>query len=297
MNTKEIMNPKISVIMSVKNGEKWLAESIKSIIKQTFKNFEFLIMNDCSDDKTHHILEYYSELDMRIKVFNNKKSIGLPASLNKLIKISKGQYIARMDADDVSYNTRLEKQLHYLEKNKKIDICFTDVNLITGNGNTICKKWVPKNIKVLLLIMPYINYITHPSVFLRKKIIDSFGCYNEKFLKGQDHELWNRYIRKNSKFFHIKEILIDYRIGIISNSSSLSSINRLDESSFIANILALNNQKLRSLIYIRKCKYNQLLKYFIKLIIPKYIFILFCIINVTFNKNAVINKLYKQNDI
>ena len=113
------MNKKVSVIMSVFNGENTLEESIESILNQTYSNLEFLIVDDQSDDKTYQILENYKNKDSRIKVFKNNENIGLTKSLNILLKQSKGFYIARQDADDISTVDRLYKQIDRLNETNR----------------------------------------------------------------------------------------------------------------------------------------------------------------------------------
>ena len=113
-------NPKVSVIMSVYNSDKFLSESIESILNQTFRDFEFIIINDCSTDKSLDIIKKYSKNDNRIVLIENENNIGLTKSLNKGVKIAKGNYIARIDADDTALNNRFEVQYNFLEKNKNI---------------------------------------------------------------------------------------------------------------------------------------------------------------------------------
>ena len=110
--------PYVSVLMSVHNSENTVNFAIDSILNQTFSNFELLIMNDCSTDKTQIILEKYQNVDSRIKLFNNSTNLGLTRSLNTLIENSNGSFIARQDADDFSLPLRLEKQIEYIKKYK-----------------------------------------------------------------------------------------------------------------------------------------------------------------------------------
>ena len=127
--------PKISVIMSCyKSNSKWLEESIKSVILQTFNNFEFIIINDGSNKKDELILKNYKKIDKRIKIINKKINTGLADSLNLGIKSSKGKWIARVDVDDISDKNRLEKQIKFLEKNPKYIFLGTFSNLINHEG-------------------------------------------------------------------------------------------------------------------------------------------------------------------
>ena len=124
-------NPKVAVLMSVYNGEKYLREAINSILSQTFNDFEFLIINDGSTDGTADILKSYT--DSRIKIINNEKNIGLTKSLNKGLKIAKGEYIARQDADDISMPERLKEEVAFLEIHKDYAVVGTFVKILNEN--------------------------------------------------------------------------------------------------------------------------------------------------------------------
>src|SRR3989338_10709157 len=132
---------KISVIMSVYNGMPYLPEAVKSILNQTYKNFEFIIIDDASTDQSTKYLRFLK--DKRIKLIKNSKNLGLAASLNKALKFAKGEYIARMDADDISLPKRFEKQVKFFKKHPSVDICGTWVNLIDDVGKIIGEKKYP----------------------------------------------------------------------------------------------------------------------------------------------------------
>ena len=128
------MNPPlVSVIMSVYNGEKYLVQAIDSILNQTYQNFEFIIIDDCSTDNSSHILQEYAQKDSRIKIIKKEKNIGIKGfikNLNLGISIAKGKYIARMDADDISLPERFQKQVDFLENNPEITLVGAQLNLI-----------------------------------------------------------------------------------------------------------------------------------------------------------------------
>ena len=124
--------PIVSVIMATYNSESTIKESIESILSQKYKNFEFLILDDCSSDNTLRIIKSYQKIDERIKIFENKKNIGLTKSLNLLIKRSSGEYLARQDADDISYEQRLEKQIDFCIKNNIKAVVTRAINMSNG---------------------------------------------------------------------------------------------------------------------------------------------------------------------
>ena len=200
-------SPEISVIMSVYNAEAFLEEAIQSILDQTFKNFEFIIIDDASTD---HSLEIISSFDdERIVFIRNEKNLGLTKSLNKAISYARGKYIARMDADDISVLERLEKQVGLMESNPHIDICGTWYETF-GIKEYIQKLPIThEEIKASLL---FFSPIAHPSVLMKKSIFDTYS-YPQEFLKAQDYALWTLLIDKYT-FENIPEPLLKYRMHI-----------------------------------------------------------------------------------
>jgi glycosyltransferase involved in cell wall biosynthesis len=200
--------PKISVVMSVYNCEKYIKEAIYSILNQNFGDFEFIIINDGSTDKTREIIEEYK--DERIKVINNKNK-GLTKSLNEGIELAKGEYIARMDADDISLRERFEKQVEFLDFNTDIYMCGTWAEFIDENGvflKDFKRPITDKEIKKELL---FHNPFIHSSVMIRKSVFDKVGLYNESFRYAQDYELWTRVVAK-LKTANLPEALLKYRV-------------------------------------------------------------------------------------
>ncbi len=182
----------ISVVMSVYNSEQWLKESIYSIINQTFKDFEFIIINDGSTDKSESIITSFANQDQRIKFFNQSNS-GLTKSLNKAISISRGKYIARIDADDISLPDRLKKQYEILESSNNIGLCYTSFFEIDHLGKKIRKrKMINKLDLIKRNLSKGVNNIAHSSVMFRKSVFEELGGYREKLKKSQDFDLWLR---------------------------------------------------------------------------------------------------------
>lgn len=212
--------PKISVIMSVYNGEKYLQKAIESILIQTYKNFEFLIIDDNSNDSTIDIINSYN--DNRIKVISNQANIGLTKSLNIGLELAKGEFIARQDADDISDITRFEKQIEYLNKNEDIAILGTQAKIINEKGNLIIPpfSWLrPVKEDEIKWFCMFDSPFIHSSVMMRKEIIwDIFKGYNSKHRTSQDYELWSRVVY-NYKCENLNESLVSFR----SHSNSVSS--------------------------------------------------------------------------
>lgn len=201
---------KISVIMSVYNGQEHLRESIKSILSQIYKNFEFLIIDDASTDNSLKIIKKYAKKDKRIKIIKNKENIGLTKSLNNAIKQAKGKYIARQDADDFSEKNRLELQLKFLEKNKYIFLCGTGFSVVNEKSNVIGKigeKLKPHEIEKRLRKM---NCICHGSIMFRN---DKNTFYREKFFYSQDYDLYLMLLSHGKKLASMKKEIYNHRIS------------------------------------------------------------------------------------
>lgn len=208
--------PLISVIMSAYNAEKTITDSIDSILFQTYNNFEFIIINDGSTDNTLDILNGYN--DKRIKVIN-QKNIGLTKSLNKGILISKGDFIARQDADEISYPERLKTQIKYFIKNINLVLCGTRALVIENNNSQPTKKINNKNLFNQLITE---NIFIHGSMMIKKNIFLKFNLYDEKYIVTQDYDAWLRLL-DNTKYVGIvlDKILIERKIYNNSVSKKL----------------------------------------------------------------------------
>jgi len=203
--------PLISVIMPVYNGEKYLKEAIYSILDQTFKDFEFIIINDGSTDDTERIV--LSLNDNRIKYFSKPNS-GISDSLNVGIKKAQGTLIARMDADDIAYPDRFDKQVHAFNNDSKLTLCAGSAVYINEVGEYLGRSFNYSRNYAIKKMLNYGNVITHPTVMAKRSAILECGGYNERSLLygGEDFDLWKR-LQNKGKFISLKEPLIYYRIN------------------------------------------------------------------------------------
>lgn len=222
----------VSVIMSVYNGERYLKESIESILNQTFTHFEFIIVNDASIDKTREIIQSYT--DSRIVYIENEINIGQTKSLNKAIRIARGKYIARMDADDIAFPNRFSVQVEFLNKNTSINVIGSWYLIVDDTGKIVRKVCLPTNsteIKALLIASSPLTYpyIAHPTVMLRREIFGDIGYYNEKYYIAQDYDLWIRISRKY-RIVNLSQVLLKYRIHkqSLTNDSFQMSIKEAE---------------------------------------------------------------------
>ncbi len=226
-------NPLISVIMSVYNGERTVPAAIKSIISQTYENLELLIVDDASTDNTFKILKDFETRDKRVKVYQNKNNIGLTKSLNFLINKSQGEFIARQDADDISYERRISKELELLHK-KNFDA-------ISARANRQDRKktipyfsfYLPKK-----LIIKLKNPFVHGTLLIRKKVLLDLGGYDERFYFAQDYKLMKDLLENNYKIGFIKEPLY-----LLNQENNISEIHR-DEQHYYAECVKKNKAPL-----------------------------------------------------
>lgn len=206
------MKPKISVVMSVYNGEKYLKEAIESILRQTFKDFEFIIVDDGSSDSTLKILRLYEE-DERIKILVNEKNSGLIYSLNRGVKAAIGKYIVRMDADDIADKKRIEQQFLQMESDKNIAICGSAVNMFFEGIPLVKRRLnVPLSYEEIKVETIFQATFVHPSTIIRKEILERENLkYEDEYKYAEDYGLWTNIVHKY-KAANLENALLDYRV-------------------------------------------------------------------------------------
>src|SRR6056297_178877 len=177
---KEDNKPKVSVLLSVYNGEKYLEKAISSILNQTFSDFEFIIIDDGSSDRSPEIIKSFN--DNRIRYFKNEKNIGLVKSLNKGLEKMKGEYIARMDADDICKPTRFEKQVNFLNKNHEVGVLGTAMEIVDHKGSHISNQHFPKDHIIIFWKLFFETAVFHPTIMMRTNIVKKAGGYDPDFI-------------------------------------------------------------------------------------------------------------------
>lgn len=203
-------SPPVTVLMSCYNGEKWLSESIESILSQSFKDFEFLIIDDGSRDRSLSILKEYEKKDPRIHIVSKKNS-GLPDSLNIGLKKAKGKWIARLDADDIAEPERLLKQYDLTKSDPQLILIGSAFREIDQDGITGKIQYYPadhKNLKMNLQTSR--RFFAHSSAFYLKEMALKAGGYRPRIKKSEDYDLWLR-LSEMGKFASIQEALIRFR--------------------------------------------------------------------------------------
>lgn len=246
---------KLSVVMSVYNGSDFIKSSIECILNQTYKDFEFIIINDGSTDNSSDIIESYAKIDERIIVVN-QVNIGLTKSLNKAIAVAKGVYIARQDVDDISDKYRFEKQIKILDQNKNINIVSCWYNVIDESNCKIAYRKPSIDIIKLIKTLKKENIICHSSVMFRKSDFYNVGKYDETRRYAQDYDLWKRL----NKFYIIPEFLVDYRfhyknIGHYKNKNKTKNYDSYYENQrikYLTSILLKENEIKKSRDILKK---------------------------------------------
>lgn len=201
-----MQTPKVTILMPVYNGEKYLKTAIESILSQTFADFEFLIIDDGSTDSSLETIKSFN--DFRIKLVQNEKNLGLIHTLNRGFGLCTGEYIARMDSDDISMPYRLEKQVKFLDENKDTAVCGSLIKTF-GNVNSSVFRY-PEYHEAVKSTLLFKCAVAHPSIMLRKSVIQGL-YFDSSYKHAEDYELWTR-LSENSGFFNIQEVLLHYRM-------------------------------------------------------------------------------------
>ena len=206
--------PLVSFIMSVHNSSNTVRKSIDSMLAQKYKNIEILIMDDGSSDNTYEIIKSYEANSKIVKIFKNSKNIGLTKSLNKLINLSTGRFIARQDSDDLSDVSRIEKQLNAIEE-YNLDFCSSRaINISTNEIIPRYSNYLPKK-----MLIKYKNPFIHGTLLIKKDVIQEIGNYDERFYYSQDYKLMKDLLEKRYRYKVLNEAL--YFLNTENNISNI----------------------------------------------------------------------------
>ncbi len=220
-------SPTISVILPVYNGAQYLCEAIDSVLNQTFTDFELFIIDDCSTDNSLALIKKYT--DPRIKLIAKPVNTGYVNSLINTIPLCKGNYIARMDADDVCVTTRFEKQYNYLQANTNVLALGSNYNIIDAPNITPNVPITANEVKLFALTN---SPLAHPSVMMRASVFNRFNLsYDKNFEPAEDYDLWTRILQIGA-IENLPEVLLHYRIhhaqvSQIQNNKQLQCANNI----------------------------------------------------------------------
>lgn len=227
-------SPKVSVLLSVYNGQRFLRQSIESILNQTFLDFEFIIVDDGSSDDSVKIIESYH--DPRVVFLRHLSNQGLVTSLNDGLSIASGQLIARQDADDISLPNRLEEQIKYFDQNPQLVIAGSAGYLIDDTGKHVGKFSVPSSDAEIRWTLLLANSFAHPTVMIRANTLHDHNLrYNSRMQHAEDYDLWSRLLAYGQGK-NIEKPLIQYRC----HAQQISNIYSKKQKT-IAAVIALTN--------------------------------------------------------
>ena len=202
------MNPLVSVLMPVYKTAPYLSEAMDSMLHQTFKDYELIVLDDCSPDNAEEILDAYD--DSRIVRYKGENNVGLSNVLNVGIEMARGKYIARMDSDDISLPNRLQIQVDYLEAHSEIDLVSVGMQLFGAKESVWIRERNPEKVKIEAL---FHSPVLHASSMWRKDSFERHGLrFRQEMVPAEDYDLWTRAMLKGLKLVNLPDVLYEYRI-------------------------------------------------------------------------------------
>lgn len=218
--------PKVSVLMTVYNAERFLGEAIESVLGQTFSDFELLILDDCSRDSSWQIVQEYAQRDSRIRAIRNEKNLGGCENLNKGLRLIQSPYIARHDNDDWSFPDRLEKQVRFLDEHPEVGVVGGTIEIIDEMGKRLgYRRYALTDAAIRKKMFRYSPF-AHPLVMVRKSVWDGVGgFYDPQFAPADDYDLWFR-IGKAAQLANMADVLLKYRM--VSGSITFRSTKKME---------------------------------------------------------------------
>ncbi len=206
-------NPLVSVIMATFNEPvNYINDAIESILNQSFKDFELIIIDDSTNKDTIGAIDFYTK-DQRVIIIRDKTRMGFVPALNRGLLAAKGQYIARMDGDDISFEDRLEKQVNHLDSNNEVDVIGGNMQIINETGDVISHRNYYSGKFLLQIGGIFRSPVAHPTVMFRRTIIDKKLFYDESFLKSEDIDFWFRLRNNGFKLANLSDNFLFFRIS------------------------------------------------------------------------------------
>jgi glycosyltransferase involved in cell wall biosynthesis len=224
----------LSVVMATYNSDKYLAESIQSVLSQTFENFELIIVNDNSSDSSDQIIKSFAEQDHRIVHLSNDWNMRQSASRNRAIENAKGEFIIIVDSDDICMPERLERQLNYFSDHPECDVLGTSYSIFFDTKVNECQSVVSANIDDIYGGQPLVH---NPTCMIKRSVFVSHGSFNSKYDDAEDYELWSRWFAQGVNFNNLPDVL--YKKRIHEDCVSLTKIKRQLYLMLKINLIAL----------------------------------------------------------
>ena len=204
------MPPRVSVVMPVYNGERYLAEAIASILGQTYADFELIIVDDASTDGSAEIIEEYLRRDSRIRFIQLEQNVGSASARNRGIDIASGEYVAMMDCDDICLPDRLRKQVTYLDANPRIGVVGSNMRVVDQDLKFRFESNLPLVHALITWGLVFSASLADPSTMIRRELLHVVGGYDEACRTADDTEMWTRLIQQ-TRFANLPDILMLYR--------------------------------------------------------------------------------------
>jgi glycosyltransferase involved in cell wall biosynthesis len=203
-------SPKVSVVIPVYNTEKYIGEAIEGILNQTYKDFELILVNDCSTDRTLEILKEYQKKDNRIKILTNEKNLKVSATTNRGIKEAKGEYIVKQDADDWSYPDRIEKQVKYMDTHPEVVLSSGNMEMCDENMTVRNRTHFPTSHTEIMNVLLQFNPMVHSAMIYRRETFLEVGGYGG--LNTSEDYLLTMKMASKGKLGNIEDVLVKYRV-------------------------------------------------------------------------------------
>jgi glycosyltransferase involved in cell wall biosynthesis len=204
--------PRLTIIVpSFNQPQKILKESLDSIIRQTFQDYECIVIDESTDSELADICKQTCSIDSRFKYYHPIHKLGLAGSLNYGLDIARSEWVARFDSDDICIKTRFEDQMAFLDRNHDVDVLGGGLEIINESGETIAYRDYPEKHRDIERKMQFTTPIAHPTVIYRRKKVLMAGGYNPSFRFAEDLDLWLRLINAGAKFANLKKTLVSYR--------------------------------------------------------------------------------------
>ena len=239
MKRSQESSPKVSIILPAYNGEALLNDAIQSVLSQTMDDFELIVLDDGSTDNTWELLQALS--DPRIRVYHHD-NMGLPATLNRGISLARGEYVARLDHDDLMMPSRLEAQARYLDAHPGIALLGTAAQIYVGDKPTERYHRHPTSSEALRLRLLFDNPFVHASIMFRRDAVIAIGgyCTEKSRLPPEDYELWSRVARVHD-VANLEDVLTVYR-------EVPGSLSRIGENPFLEKVLMFSTENIYAIV-------------------------------------------------
>lgn len=225
----------VTVLMTVYNGSGTVRNAVASILNQTYSDWDFLIIDDCSTDGTWELLQAIAKHDSRVTIVRNLVRLGFAACLNIGWRRARGELIARMDADDFSFPQRLERQVEYMQAHPEVAVLGTGAELVDEHGRFICVAYRPEKHEIIIKKMYQENPFFHSSVMVRWSFYEALDGYDERWKRCEDMDLWMRAYRR-FQFHNLRDALIKYRV------KKKQTLREIAERTFMFVLVAYRDQ-------------------------------------------------------